>query len=514
MTGTTATVAGDDDDGGDEAEGERSPWARLRDRVRSVSPLSLAMLGLLGVVGDLVPPLELLELFHAFWLFAFWPFASMLADAARAAVGFADGPDEDEGDPRDWLDVGDGWRGHAAFLLGLPLSFLNPLVFRQDAMQLLGSVFAAGRHRGSLPDPESHEQSVSYRLPVEGTWTVVNGSPREAYSHSWFPATQRYAYDLVVTDGDGRSRPAGADASVENYYCYDRPVLAPAEGTVVDVRDGDPELGRAAGLSHPLKRSVTGNAVTLRHADGEYSSLLHLVPGSVPVEAGDAVERGERIGRCGHSGNSAEPHLHVQFQDHPAFELAAGLPVRFDDVDVETPGVDVAESAGWTEPDGPGEYVHVGQRVTHAAAADDDDATRPPADGDAAPPPSPTAAPATPPALGLVRALSGVAAGFSVGGFLTVLAGAVTPSLSAIAAVVAAAAGVGLAFHVGRRLLAGDRDRAGSRWLVAGVAAAAGVVGAVAAPGTPVVRPSALGTGVFLAGFLAYAAAWEGGRPE
>jgi len=460
VTGTSATAVpdGDDDDG-------RSVWSRLRDRIRSISPLSLTVLGLLGIVGDLVPTLEILELFHVFWLFAFWPFASMLADAVREALGFADGPDESEDDPRDWLDVGDGWRGQVAFLLGLPLLFLNPLVFRQDAMQLLGSVFAAGRHRGSLPDPESHEQSVSYRLPVEGTWTVVNGSPSKAYSHSWFPATQRYAYDLAVTDEDGRSRPAGADASVENYYCYDRPVLAPADGTVVDVRDGDPELDRAAGLSHPLKRSVTGNAVTLRHADGEYSSLVHLVPGSVPVEPGDAVERGERIGRCGHSGNSAEPHLHVQFQDHPAFELAAGLPVRFDDVAVETPGVDAAESAGWTEPDGPGEYVHVGQRVTHAAAADDD-ATRPAADGDAAP------APSTPPALGLVRALSGVAAGFSVGGFLAVLAGAVTPSLSAIAAGVAAAAGVGLAFHVGRRLLDADRDRAGSRWPVAGVAAA------------------------------------------
>ncbi len=36
-----------------------------------------------------------------------------------------------------------GWRGQIAVLLGIPLSFFNPLVFRQDAMQLLGSLVAS-----------------------------------------------------------------------------------------------------------------------------------------------------------------------------------------------------------------------------------------------------------------------------------------------------------------------------------------------------------------------------------
>jgi murein DD-endopeptidase MepM/ murein hydrolase activator NlpD len=111
-------------------------------------------------------------------------------------------------------------------------------------MQLLGSLVAIGRHRGSLPDPETYDQSTSYRLPVEGTWTVVNGSPIKEYSHSWFPATQRYAYDFVITDEEGRSRPAGTDTSIENYYCYDQPVLAPADGVVVDVHDDDPPRGK------------------------------------------------------------------------------------------------------------------------------------------------------------------------------------------------------------------------------------------------------------------------------
>jgi len=318
--------------------------ARLRERLEDVSPFSLAMLGFLALPGEFVPALAPLKLFHLFWLFALWPFVAMLVAAVSG------GGDETGAGPRAWLEMDGGLRTTLAFLAGVALTVVNPLVFRQDAGQLLGSAVAVARHRGSPPDPESHEQAADYRLPVDGTWTVVNGSPIKRHSHSWFPATQRYALDLVVTDDDGRTRPADADTGVENYYCYDEPVLAPADGLVVDVHDGDPELGRGGGLSHPLKRSVTGNRVTIRHAEDEYCSLVHLVPGSIEVDPGERVERGQQVGRCGHSGNSSEPHLHVQFQDHPAFELAAGLPVRFDDVAVDAPGVDVADATGWEAP--------------------------------------------------------------------------------------------------------------------------------------------------------------------
>ena len=39
-----------------------------------------------------------------------------------------------------------------------------------------------------------------------------------------------------------------------------------------------------------------------------------------------AVRAGEQIGECGNSGNSSEPHLHFQLQDHQRVAIAAGLP--------------------------------------------------------------------------------------------------------------------------------------------------------------------------------------------
>jgi hypothetical protein len=370
---------------------------------------------------------------------------------------------------------------------------------------MFGSAVAALRHRGSLP-ARGDERAVEYRLPVEGEWTVVNGSLDREFSHSWFPVNQRYAYDFVVTDEEGRTRPAGASAGIENYYCYDEPVLAPADGVVVDVFESDLEPGRGGGFSHPLKRSVVGNFVTIRHAESEYSTLVHLVPGSIAVEPGDRVERGEQIGRCGHSGNSAEPHLHFQMQDHPAFELAAGLPIAFDDIEVETPGTDVTKTADWTAPDTEDsrEYVHVGQRVSQAdqpEPADRSDRTATETEPDDS---------VDSRSWTVGRLLGGVASGVAVGGILTVFAGFFLSTLSTIAVVLGGAMGLAVASRLFGSVTAGRSLGRDAVPLPAGLAIAAGLVGGLdVVAGIPEASTVPLGIGLFGLGFLAYVVSWR-----
>ena len=484
------------------AESDPPPvHSRVLDRLTSISPFSLALLGPLGFVGDQFPSLEIFKLFYLFGLFAFWPFAAMLVSAVRDAFSDEEQTDEaDETDPRDWLVMDDGLRPTLAFLGSLIPTFLNPLVLRQDVMQLLGSFVAIVRHRGSLPSPETYAQSASYRLPVEGDWAVVNGSPIKDYSHSWFPATQRYAYDFVITDEEGRTRPEDADTSIENYYCYDAPVVAPADGTVVAVGDGDPEFPRGGGFSHPLKRSVVGNSVTIRHAESEYSTLVHLVPGSIAVEPGDRVERGEQIGRCGHSGNSAEPHLHFQMQDHPAFELAAGLPNAFDDIEVETPGTDVTKTADWTAPDTEEgrQYVHVGQRVSQADQLDQTATETEPDDT------------VDNRSWTVGRLLGGVASGVAVGGILTVFAGIFLSTLSTIAVVLGGAMGLAVASRLFESVTAGRSLGRDAVPFPAGLAIAAGLVsGLDVVAGVPEASAVPLGIGLFGLGFLSYVVSWR-----
>jgi hypothetical protein len=479
--------------------------ARLRELLRRFDPTMLGLLGLLSVPSYVFDSLVLLRVFSIFYMFFLWILIGPLVDMVLSR-----GTDE-ETEPTDWLQIGSVRELTVGYLM-IPLTLLNPLVFAQDIVQGLGGLVTFVRYRGSLPDAESYDQQVDYRLPVEGTWTVVNGSPEREYSHSWIYPNQRYAYDLLITDEEGRSRPEEAGPATEAYYCHDEPVLAPADGVVVDTFDAVLESDRAGGFSHPLKRSIPGGHVVIRHADSEYSFLAHLRPGSATVEPGDRVARGQQVGRCGHSGNSSEPHLHFQVQDRPNFVTAASLPVQFDDVTVESPGVThdpdiVPGQDAWHPEDdtdtgstpsdapdgsGPPETHHdrtcviEGQRVTHAGRSSDEwgEAGRTP---DSPPPELPVRSTGQ----RVAGVLRRTAYGFAVAGVATFLARTVTSvaniALSgfAVATVLGSAALAGVVFHYGFDSLRGDRfqTRSGSVGASLGLGLAALVVAGAAQSG-------------------------------
>jgi len=83
---------------------------------------------------------------------------------------------------------------------------------------------------------------------------------------------------------------------------------------------------------------VLGNHVVIRRHDGVHVLMAHLRQGSLLVEGGDSVERGSKIAECGNSGNSTEPHVHVQAMDCASVWLAAGLPIRFDHAELPPNG--------------------------------------------------------------------------------------------------------------------------------------------------------------------------------
>ena len=86
-------------------------------------------------------------------------------------------------------------------------------------------------------------------------------------------------------------------------------VLAAAAGTVVAVRDGEPDVSvRQRGRSALAGRDA-GNSVRIAHGDGWESQYSHLRRGSVAVRAGQSVAAGTRLGEVGLSGNTEFPHV-------------------------------------------------------------------------------------------------------------------------------------------------------------------------------------------------------------
>jgi murein DD-endopeptidase MepM/ murein hydrolase activator NlpD len=72
-----------------------------------------------------------------------------------------------------------------------------------------------------------------------------------------------------------------------------------------------------------------GNHVIIDHGNGEFSLLAHLRRGTLAVELGQTVTAATPLGRCGHSGNTSEPHLHYHLQDTAVFGKGVGLPAQF-----------------------------------------------------------------------------------------------------------------------------------------------------------------------------------------
>ena len=190
---------------------------------------------------------------------------------------------------------------------------------------------------------------VLLRLPFTQRWTVQNSPARRVPSHGTDLMGLRYSIDFVAVDDRHRTAPVRdwrtlfATEPPERFFAYGRAILAPCDGIVVDVHDGeiDHEARRsqltlvpyALGQASRLRQGITavaGNYVTISHHDsGTFVTLVHLRQGSVQVGVGDEVAEGQQIAECGNSGNSTQPHVHVQVTDSPDFSVARGLPMAF-----------------------------------------------------------------------------------------------------------------------------------------------------------------------------------------
>ncbi|MBM7855472.1 hypothetical protein JOC37_001869 [Desulfohalotomaculum tongense] len=205
--------------------------------------------------------------------------------------------------------------------------FFNPYLSYQALLHTFGQLLAILRCKGNLPSPENYHQKTKFSLPFEGFWTIENGGISKEVSHSWDIVNQRYAYDFVIKDEQGKTYKNNGK-KLEDYYAFGKPILVPADGVVIQMRNDAADYFNIGHIDWKTK-DFRGNFVVIRHAKNEYSFLAHLKQGSIRVEVGDRVKRGQVIGLCGNSGYSTEPHLHFHVQDHPNFFLAVSLPIKF-----------------------------------------------------------------------------------------------------------------------------------------------------------------------------------------
>lgn len=191
-------------------------------------------------------------------------------------------------------------------------------------------------------------------LPLRGEWYAVRSPGSRIPSHGTDVLAQRYAFDLQRLGPSRRPHRAGwartviAGVPVRECFGWGEPVHSVLDGVVVAAVDGVPErmwlhpareFWHAAAASVKFQptaagvRSLVGNHVIVR-SNGVYAAYAHLAPGSVRVDVGQHVKRGDVVGRVGSSGNSTAPHLHFQLMDNADPLVARPLPAVFGRYDV------------------------------------------------------------------------------------------------------------------------------------------------------------------------------------
>jgi urea transporter len=148
----------------------------------------------------------------------------------------------------------------------------------------------------------------SLSLPCMGGWAVSQGY-EGGITHN---AEWGQALDFVIKDEDNHTYKLPGKKP-EDFYCYNKPVLACADGLVEIVVSHieDNAIGEVN------NRENWGNTIVIKHAEGLYSKVSHLKPNSAKVKTGNFVKRGDILALCGNSGRSPEPHLHFQMQATP-----------------------------------------------------------------------------------------------------------------------------------------------------------------------------------------------------
>lgn len=122
------------------------------------------------------------------------------------------------------------------------------------------------------------------------------------------PGARDYTCGSDTQDGHG-----GTDIRLRDMADQRRgvDVLAAADGIVLRLRDGEPDLSVRERGPAAVKGIECGNGVVVGHGDGWETQYCHLARGSLAVHPGQSVRAGQPLGRVGLSGETEFPHLHI-----------------------------------------------------------------------------------------------------------------------------------------------------------------------------------------------------------
>ena len=149
------------------------------------------------------------------------------------------------------------------------------------------------------------ETPTKLSLPFSGEWSVY-----QAFDDEWtHKGHYKYAYDFVKKLDTKTYKNDGLYA--KDYYAFGESILAPVSGYVIDMRQdlADNIIGEVDRVNN------WGNYIIIKSDLGFFVEISHLMQYSISVNVGDYIQANCIIAKCGNSGYSPEPHIHIQVQE-------------------------------------------------------------------------------------------------------------------------------------------------------------------------------------------------------
>ncbi len=139
----------------------------------------------------------------------------------------------------------------------------------------------------------------------------------------------RFAIDFIKLDDQGKFA-NGTDNEIKNWYGYSADVFAVSDGIVASTRIDFSESQTLAGHPDYSADEATGNYIAIAIGKDQFVFYEHLKPGSIRVEPGQKVKKGDVIASLGFTGQSTGPHLHFHVADKNSPLGAEGIPFVFE----------------------------------------------------------------------------------------------------------------------------------------------------------------------------------------
>jgi len=189
--------------------------------------------------------------------------------------------------------------------------------------------------RGAMTWPRT-TPAVVLGAPLQGRNYLAGDGCCESVRHirallpldGRFWLAQRFAIDWEQIDDQNRIF-VGDPKDVNSYHIFGKTVFAVADGRVTSARNDLPEQVPHDPQGVTLE-TADGNHVLQDIGNNAYVLYAHMQKGSVLVEEGTMLHKGQPIGLVGNTGNSFAPHLHLHVVTAPYPLAGDGQPYVFE----------------------------------------------------------------------------------------------------------------------------------------------------------------------------------------